>query len=103
TYNHNLGQEFLSYPYSDNLIAELKQIQQDDIELPVNMALSILTSPDNIEQAQYIEKLKNSRAQFHYEETTPWPIKSEDVKTLDSSFLPSQSINQICNILKASQ
>lgn len=103
SHNHKLGREYLGYPYSDNLIAELNQIKQDDIELPANTSLSILTSPDNIEQAQFIEKVRNSQLPFQHEETTKWPINSQDIKTLDSSFLPGQSINQICNFLKASQ
>jgi alpha-beta hydrolase superfamily lysophospholipase len=103
SHNHKLGREYLGYPYSDDLIAELNQIQLDNIDLPINSALSILTSPDNKEHDQLIEKIRNSRPLFQYEETTKWPVKSEDIRTLDSSFLPSQSINQICKFLKASQ
>ena len=102
-HNHKLGREYLGYPYSDDLIAELNQIQLDNIELPINTALSILTSPDNKEHDQFIEKIRNSRPLFQYEETTKWPINSQDITTLDSSFLPSQSIKQICKFLKASQ
>lgn len=101
--NHKLGQEYLGYPYSDNLITELYRIHQDKIDLPVNMSLSILTSPDNFEQNQYVKAMKNSRASFQHIETTKWPINSQDIATLDSSFLPGKSINQICNLLKLSQ
>jgi hypothetical protein len=103
SHNHNLGKEYLGYPYSDKLIAEIEQIQLDEIEIPVDTAISILTSPDNLAHDQYIETLSHSWPHLQHEETTKWPISSQDVRTLDSSFLPSQSINQICNILKSSQ
>ena len=90
SHNHKLGREYLGYPYSDNLIAELNQIQQDDIELPANTSLFMLNSPDNIEQDQFIEKIRNCRPLFQHEETTKWPVNSQDISTLDSSFLPGQ-------------
>ena len=101
SHEHNLGREYLGYPYSEGIIEELSRIQLEGIDVPGSTALSILTSPDNIEQQRYVEALMNTRPQIRHEETTSWPVNSEDISTLDSSFLPSQSIGQICNFLKA--
>ena len=64
SHNHKLGREYLGYPYSEDLIAELNQIQLDNIELPINTALSILTSPDNKEHDQFIEKIRKQLRGF---------------------------------------
>jgi len=100
-HSHNLGTEYVGYPYSEIIIDEINSIQLSDMEIPVDTALSVLTSPENTEQKAYIKKLSEKGITFQHEETSAWPINSEDINTLDSSYLPSQSINQICKILKA--
>ena len=99
-HQHTLGQEYLGYPYSDNLLAELNQVQLDKVELPVDTSLSILSSPNNEEQKQFIEKISDTRSNFQNEILTEGAINWQDIGVLESSFLPGQSINQICNLLK---
>ncbi len=103
SHQHNLGQEYLGYPYSDNIIAELRQAQLDNIEFPVNTLLSILTSPDSTEQNKFIKKARSSRLHLQHEIATKGTINWQDIGIIESSFLPRESINQICNFLKTSQ
>ncbi|MDX2506719.1 MAG: hypothetical protein QNL62_19905 [Gammaproteobacteria bacterium] len=102
SHQHNLGQEYLGYPYSDSIVAELNQAQLDNIEFPVDTTLSILTSPGNTEQNQLIEKVRGSRLQLQHEIATKGAINWHDISIIESSFLPRESINQICNFLKDS-